>query len=165
MIWFYVTRRPIEVVLTLMYQWLIIHPFNNLITSIKRQIYYIFKKKKLWYCLSILSCIHCTRGSIQTFYDPHLMKLDEAIKEKPARTHKGILFHSDNTRPHVLRFFGYSWEIIWTGLESYDPSYSPTSFDCNLFRRLRNWLNFNDYELKSHLVHQFSIAVKLLKRY
>ena len=77
------------------------------------------------------------------------MKLDKEIKEKRPElaTRKGIIFHSDNARPHTSlvtrkKLLELGWKVMP------HPSYSPdlATSDYHLFRSLQNHLNGKTFD-------------------
>ena len=77
-------------------------------------------------------------------YCRQIMKLDKEIKEKwpELSTHKGVIFHQDNTRPHTslvtrIQLLELGWEV-WPH-PPYSHDLAPS--DYHLFRSLQKHLN------------------------
>ena len=94
-------------------------------------------------------------------YYRQLMELDKEIKEKRPElsTHKGVIFHQDNARPHTSlvtckKLLELGWEVMP------DTQYNPdlAQSDYHLFRTLQNHLNgkiFDSNEAVKNKLIQF----------
>ena len=96
-------------------------------------------------------------------YCRQLMKLNKEIKEKRPElaTHKGVIFHQHNTRPHTSlvtrkKLLKLGWEVMP------QPPYSPdlAPFDFHLFCSLQNHFNGKTLDsneaVKNELVQFFA---------
>ena len=104
-------------------------------------------------------------------YCRQLMKSDKEIKEKCPEllTHKDVIFHQDNARPHTSlvtrkKLLELGWEVM--PHPPYSPDLAPS--DYHLFRSLQNHLNGKTFDsneaVKNESIQFLPLRTKLSRK-